>query len=69
MNDEEILKELAELFEEDNLDAGTALDALAWDSMAMLGVIAIAKKHGITISGKAIREYETVGDILTAFHA
>ena len=69
MTQEEKLEALADALDCDvsNLKPKTALDTLGWDSMAMLGIIAVAKtRFGKKISGDQIREFETVQDILSA---
>lgn len=44
----------------------TQLDTLAWDSMAMLTVVALARSAGKTVSGAQVREMKTVGDVINA---
>lgn len=66
MTDLEKLDAIAELFdvEPSEITPETELESLAWDSMAMLGVIALAKAQGKSVSGATIREMETVADIM-----
>lgn len=64
MTDAEKMDQLAEVFETTNLTADTQLDTLAWDSMAMLSVIALAKQNGKVVTGAQMREMKTVSDIL-----
>lgn len=66
MNDLEKLDAIADLFdvEPSEITPETELETLDWDSMAMLGVIALAKKQGKSVAGSAIREMETVADIM-----
>ena len=67
MTQEEKLEALAEVFDCDagSLTADTQLDTIGWDSMAMLGVIALVKsKFDKKLPGVEIRAFETVGDIL-----
>ena len=66
MNDEQKLEALYEVFETEELTPETRLDSLNWDSMAMLSVMAIVKNNGKSISGQAIRDMVTIGDILKA---
>ena len=66
MNDEQKLEALYEVFETEELTPETRLDTLNWDSMAMLSVMAIVKNNGKSISGQAIRDMVTIGDILKA---
>ena len=65
MNDEQKLEALYEVFETEELTPETRLDSLNWDSMAMLSVMAIVN-NGKSISGQAIRDMVTIGDILKA---
>lgn len=66
MNDQEKLDAIADLFdvEPTEITPETALETLEWDSMAMLGVIALAKTNGKSVAGATIREMETVADIM-----
>lgn len=68
MNDQEKLDAIADLFdvEPSEITPETELDTLEWDSMAMLGVIALAKTNGKSVAGATIREMETVADIMAA---
>ena len=68
MTEQEKIDKLADVLDQDSgaLKADTPLDAIGWDSMGMLSVIALAKTNGKTISGTEIRAFETVGDILQA---
>ena len=69
MTQEEKLEALADALDRDVVEVSpeTNLTALGWDSMAMLGVIAMAKaRFGKKIAGAQIREFETVQDILSA---
>lgn len=66
MTDQEKLDAIADLFdvEPTEITPETDLETLEWDSMAMLGVIALAKTNGKSVAGAAIREMETVADIM-----
>ena len=67
MDKQEKLEALAEVFECDagSLKSETPLDDLAWDSMAMLSVIALVKaRFNKKLPGAEIRAFTTVGDIL-----
>ncbi len=66
MNDQEKLDAIADLFdvEPTEITPETELETLEWDSMAMLGVIALAKTNGKSVAGATIREMETVADIM-----
>lgn len=65
---QEKLEKVAELLDQDltNVRPDVDLDAIGWDSMGMLGAIALAKTNGKTITGAQIREFKTVQDILDA---
>lgn len=66
---EEKLEALADALDKDigELAPETELSSLGWDSMAVLGVIAMAKtRFGKTLTGAQIREFTTVQDILSA---
>lgn len=61
------LEALAEIFDCDagELKPETALDTLAWDSMAMLSLIALVKaKFDKKLPGAEIRAFTTIQDIL-----
>ena len=67
MTNEEKMEQLEELFEVEHgkINESTGLDTLAWDSMAMLSVIAIVNEHfGKKLSGAQLKGFKTVGDIL-----
>lgn len=67
MTQKEKIELLEDLFE---ADAGTItpeikLSQVAWDSMAMLSLIAlVSEKFGKRLNGADIRAFETVQDIL-----
>ena len=68
MTQEEKIEILAEIFDCDasEIMPDKSLDELAWDSMAMLSVIAMAKsRFNKKIPGAQIREFKTVQDLLT----
>ena len=67
MTQQEAIAGLEEIFEVEpgTLKPDTALDSLAWDSMAMLSVIAFSNEHfGRRITGAQIKAFKTIGDIL-----
>jgi acyl carrier protein len=67
MTKEETLENLAAIFEVDAsaLTPETALDSLAWDSMAKLSVMAFSNEHfGKRISSAQIKSFKTIGDLL-----
>lgn len=68
MEMQEKLEQIADLLDQDSstLFVETPLGEIGWDSMGMLGVIALAKQNGKTITGTQIREFKIVGDILNA---
>lgn len=65
---QEKLEKVAELLDQDltSVRPDVDLDTIGWDSMGMLGAIALAKTNGKTITGAQIREFKTVQDILDA---
>lgn len=64
MNDQEKIDALAEVFETTDIAADTPLEALSWDSMAMLSVMAIVKSNGKSVTGQQLRDAKTVSDLL-----
>ena len=67
MTQQEKLDGLAEIFEVDSavLTPETPLESLAWDSMAMLSVIAfVNEKTGRRVTGAQVKAFKTIGDIL-----
>ena len=68
MNEQEKIGKIAEIIDQDGSawTAETRLDDVGWDSMGMLGVIALARANGKVVTGAQVRTFETVGDILTA---
>jgi len=69
MTQEDAIAGLEEIFEVEpgTLKPDTPLDSLAWDSMAMLSVIAFAnERSGKRITGAQIKGFKTIGDILVA---
>ena len=69
MTQEQKLEALADALDRDvgELKPESELDSLGWDSMGMLGVIAMAKtRFGRKIAGAQIRKFKTVQDILSA---
>ena len=68
MSEQEMINRLADVLDQDPgaITPDTQLDEIGWDSMGMLGVIALAKMNGKTISGAQVRAFETIRDILKA---
>ena len=66
MTEQEKIELVADVLDQEaeTLTAETQLDSIGWDSMGMLGVIALAKSNGKTITGAQIRAFKTVADIL-----
>ena len=64
MNEQEKMEALFEIFETEDFTSESALDALQWDSMAMLSVMALVKTNGKSVTGQQMREMKTVSDIL-----
>ena len=67
MSEQEKIETLAEIFDCDagEITPDKSLDELAWDSMAMLGVIAMVKaRFDRKLPGAEIRGFKTVRDIL-----
>ena len=69
MTQEDAIAGLEEIFEVEpgTLKPDTPLDSLAWDSMAMLSVIALlSEKFGKRVTGAQVKGFQTIGDILAA---
>jgi len=68
MDINEKIEQVADILDQEagSLTPETRLDEIGWDSMGMLGVIALAKQHGKAVTGAQIRAFSTVGDILNA---
>ena len=67
MTEQEKIEAIAEVLDCDaaSLRPDTQLDEVGWDSMAMLGVIAMVKaRFDKKLPGAEIRSFETIGDIL-----
>lgn len=67
MMEQEKIEAIAEVLDCDaaSLSPDTQLDEVGWDSMAMLGVIAMVKaRFDKKLPGAEIRSFETIGDIL-----
>ena len=67
MTDEKKIELLAELFEveESEITPGKKLSELKWDSMNMLGLIALFKGElDITLPATKLRTFTTINDIL-----
>ena len=67
MTREETLVGLAAIFEVDVgiLTPETALDTLAWDSIAKLSVMAFSNEHlGRRITGAQIKSFKVIGELL-----
>ena len=72
MTNDDALKALDELVD---LPAGTLTgsekleDVEGWNSMAMIGVIALADENGVTLSPRQIAGCTTIGDVLALLKA
>lgn len=66
MTEQENIEALAEIFEKDagSIAKDTPLDELGWDSMSILGVMALSKTHGKGLTGDQVKALKTVGDVL-----
>ena len=68
MSEEEKLECIADVLDLDvaEISSKTRLNEIAWDSMGMLSIVALAKTNGKAISGAQIRAFTTIEDILQA---
>lgn len=68
MDINEKIEQIADMLDQDagSLTPDTLLEDIGWDSMGMLGVIALAKKNGKTVTGAQANDFKTVADILNA---
>jgi aryl carrier-like protein len=66
MNEQEKIELVAEVLDKDAaaLSVDTKLSEIGWDSVGMLGVIALARMRGKKIAGADVRDLETIGQIL-----
>lgn len=62
---EDFLKEMADILDEESVSEGDRLDGFeAWDSLAILSVIAMAEsQYRAVFSAQDIRGASTVGDL------
>lgn len=62
---EEFLKEMADILDEETVQENDRLDGFdAWDSLAVLSVVAMADaRYRATFSARDIRSAATVGDL------
>ena len=70
MENDEKMEIIADIFDMDieELNVDRELSTLeAWDSVAMLSVIAVAKASGTIVTGAMIREMKTIADVLNVF--
>lgn len=63
---DELMKKLAITFDVAEVTPDMPLDELSWDSMAMLGVIALGRTRGKKITADMLKEMKTVGDVIAA---
>ncbi len=65
MDEQAKLDILKGVFAEAPLAPDTPLDAIGWDSMAILSVMAILRtRFGVRVTGREARAFTTIGDIL-----
>lgn len=62
---DEFLKEMADILEEDTVDADAELNSFeSWDSLAALSVAALADSDfGVNLSAQDIKEANTIGGL------
>ena len=62
---DEFLTEMAEILEEDSIDAGDTLENFeSWDSLAALSVAAMADvQFGVNMTAQEINEASTIEDL------
>ena len=62
---DEFLTEMAEILEEDSIDAGDTLENFeSWDSLATLSVAAMADaQFGVNMTAQEINEASTIEDL------
>lgn len=67
MNKEQFLIDLAEILEEEEVNANDVLnDFDAWDSLSILSIIAYAQEHyKMQLKNNEIRDLETVADLIS----
>ena len=69
MKTDEIQEALSEVLDcaPEELRPETRLDAFAWDSMARVTFIAVARtRFGVKVSGAELAAFQTVGDVFAA---
>lgn len=68
MTEQEKIELVAEVLDKDAaaLSADAKLSEIGWDSVGMLGVIALARMRGKKITGADVRDLQTVGQVLEA---
>lgn len=60
------LDQIRAILEAPDAELTTALDDLAWDSMAILSVIAAARANGMVVTNEQAAAFKTVGDVVAA---
>ena len=63
---DELLQKLAVTFDVDSVTPETSLNDLAWDSMAMLGVIALGRSRGKKVTADMLKDMRTIADVIAA---
>ncbi len=66
MNEQEKLNKVADILDvnSESITASTRLDEIGWDSMSMLGIIALARANGKRVNGDVLKTFITVDDIV-----
>lgn len=71
MKIDEMKEALAEVLDcsPDELRPEVALDAFAWDSMARVTLVAVARtRFGVKVTGAELKAMKTVGDVFAALN-
>lgn len=63
---DELLQKLAVTFDVDEVEPEQELAGLNWDSMAMLGVIALGRSRGKKITADQLKRMVTIADVVAA---
>lgn len=63
---DELLTKIAASLDADEVTPEQRLDELNWDSMSMLGIIALARTRGKKITADDLKKMQTVADVVAA---
>ena len=66
MGENEKLDQIRAILEAPEAELETPLEDLAWDSMAILSVIAAARANGKVVTNEQTAAFKTVGDVVAA---